>query len=120
MFNIEIDKVLLEIGINKSELYTPEDYKIVVISNQDNVEEIDTIIKEVLDKYYPDYDVKVILNEHMSKDEVRLSLTPKSIIESVYVPCVPCVELSCVRDLYKGFMSLLEPKTNAKFNIKSK
>ena len=116
MFNIEIDKVLLEIGINKSELYTPEDYKIVIISNQGNGEEIDTIIKEVLNKYYQEYDVEVILNEHMPKEKVRLSLIPKSITELVYAPYVPCVELSCVRDLFKDVMSLLEPKTIAKFN----
>ena len=95
MFYIEIDRVLLEIGANKSELFnlesfSPDKYEIIIISNPKNEEDANTIKEELSnrDGPYHQYTFKVFTTEIMPEDEVRITLgemNPKA-YESVYMP----------------------------------
>ena len=152
MFYIEIDRVLLEIGIGKSELYNlelfgPDKYKIIVISNPNTEEEAKLVKEKLLDEYesYHKYTFEILTTENMPRGEVRLTLTEKNPqVSQVYMPYVPVtpvtvdeyplqtlrcnpfdprvqkVKLTTVEDMFKASLSLLEPKTIAKFNTKSK
>lgn len=82
MFHIELDRVLLEIGTNTSELYDlkrfgPDTHNIFIITNYKNKEVADTLLEEVLKKYYPRYNFEILFNNYMPSDEARVTLVPK-------------------------------------------
>lgn len=131
MFHIEIDRVLLEIGTGKSELYNlesfgPDKYKIVVLSNPNTEEEAKLVKEKLLNEYEPyhQYTFEILATENIPRDNVRLILTEKyPQVHQVYMPFDPMaqkVKLTTVNDMFKESLPLLEPKTLAKFNTKSK
>lgn len=135
MFYIEIDRVLLEIGTGKSELFGPDKYKIVVLSNHNNEEEA-KMVKEKLSNEgpYHQYTFEILTTENILRDNIRVILIEKT--PQLYMPYVPITsvtvdeqplqtlcqrfKLTTVDDMFKESLSLLEPKTLAKFNTKSK
>lgn len=104
MFNIEIDRVLLEIGAGKSELYSielfgPDKYDIAVISNPNNEKDANTIKEELSNRngpYHP-YTFKVFTTENMPRDEVRLTLAEKNPNVQLYLPYIPVTSVTAKR-----------------------
>lgn len=95
MFHIEIDRVLLEIGAGKSELhnlelYGPDKYDIVIISNSNNEKDANTVKEELSnrDSSYHPYIFKVFTTENMPRDKVRVTLVEKNPHVSIYIPYI--------------------------------
>ena len=105
MFHIEVDRILLEIGKGKSELYNlelygPDKYEIAVVSNPNNEKDANIIKEELSNRNgpYHQYTFKVFTTENMPKDEIRLILMTNIPHVSAFMPYIPITSVTVTLD----------------------